>query len=324
VTGIGKGVIRLPPSIRSYVELAISTAIFALPSISGVLSLLVALIPLPVLYNIHAYGQKQGLIATGKALALAVAATAIAGALPSMLFTCTLMPAGYAIAMAAQKRFSPEKTGLHGMIALSAVWLIFWTLFGVLAQKNPFADMREGMLQHLDAVYALYSTSSELPQAAVNELEALFSQLRTLVSKLFPGLLLTSALWTIWLNLLLGHKMLKRQTQTGSPWPDYRCWRLPDHLVWLVIVTAVFVLLPGEHMPILGANMALVLGVTYLFQGLAVCAHFLERWAVPRPLRLIIFAVVLLQVYGIIMLALIGLAEVWLNMRKLPEAGKQP
>lgn len=319
----GTGGTLLPNPARSYAELAISTALFALPSTSGVLSLLIALVPLPVLYNVSVYGQKQGLVVTGKALVLATAAAALAGALPAMLFTCTLLPAGYAIALAARKGLKPEKAGLQGLVALTTAWLVFWGIFGLLTQKNPFVDMRQGMLQHLDAAYALYSNSSELPQAAQTELEALFSQLRHLIGKLFAGLLLTSALWTVWLNMVLGHKMLQRLTETGSPWPDYREWRLPDHLVWLVIATAVLLLIPGERLTGLGSNMALVLGVTYLFQGVAVFAHFLEKWKLPRLLRLFFFAVVMLQVYGIIMLALTGLAEVWLNMRKLPEAEKQ-
>ena len=94
-----------------------------------------------------------------------------------------------------------------------------------------------------------------------------------------------------------------------------RCWML---------VAAVAVLLVSDGM-VRDASVwvLLVTGILYFFQGLAVFVALLERWRTPTFLRVLLYLVFILQSYGMLMLAILGLSDVWLNFRR-PRDKAQP
>nr|MDA8165921.1 DUF2232 domain-containing protein [Desulfobacteraceae bacterium] len=69
---------------------------------------------------------------------------------------------------------------------------------------------------------------------------------------------------------------------------------------------------------IFGLNLLLGLGLLYFFQGLGVLAALLGRWSVPRPLRWAITILLLVQFYGMVMVAILGLADTWADFRNRP------
>jgi uncharacterized protein YybS (DUF2232 family) len=60
----------------------------------------------------------------------------------------------------------------------------------------------------------------------------------------------------------------------------------------------------------------------YFFQGLAIVASLLNKWSVPMLIRVLIYALIFIQTYGIIILSFLGLADVWADFRKLDQADK--
>jgi uncharacterized protein YybS (DUF2232 family) len=73
-------------------------------------------------------------------------------------------------------------------------------------------------------------------------------------------------------------------------------------------------LLPDGFLNDVGLNLILLVGILYFFQGLSVITALLARW--KAPLWILIFTLVFFQVYGIIFLAVLGLADVWVDFRK--------
>jgi uncharacterized protein YybS (DUF2232 family) len=61
---------------------------------------------------------------------------------------------------------------------------------------------------------------------------------------------------------------------------------------------------------------ALGCGLLYFFQGLAVLIHMLDKWKVPLYLRLLILVILVLQSYSLLFLAVVGVADVWLDFRQ--------
>jgi uncharacterized protein YybS (DUF2232 family) len=148
------------------------------------------------------------------------------------------------------------------------------------------------------------------------EVEATISKLRELLPRLMPGLLLVTMLNTVFLNMVAGKWLLGRKAPALSPWPPLAEWRLPEPLVLLVILAGFCLLLPVALLKTVGLNLMLVCGTVYFFQGIAIMASFLARWAVPPPFRVLIYVLVLIQAYGVVMLAVIGLIDVWADLRK--------
>ena len=57
-------------------------------------------------------------------------------------------------------------------------------------------------------------------------------------------------------------------------------------------------------------------GLLYFFQGLAVFNSLLGRWGVPLFVRIILYFVFFIQSYGLIILAILGLSDIWIDLRK--------
>jgi uncharacterized protein YybS (DUF2232 family) len=70
-----------------------------------------------------------------------------------------------------------------------------------------------------------------------------------------------------------------------------------------------------------GLNGLIVCSTVYFFQGLAIAASLLNKWSVPRMIRVLIYALIFIQTYGIIVLSFLGLVDVWADFRKLNQAG---
>jgi uncharacterized protein YybS (DUF2232 family) len=174
------------------------------------------------------------------------------------------------------------------------------------------------------AAFENYKLSAKLPAATLLEIEAAFTELRLLVPRIFPGMLLMTVICTVWANLLAGDWLLKRKRQNLSTWDDFRNWRLPEPLVWGVIIAGLLVFLTDNILSSISLNILMVLGLIYFFQGLAVMTFLFGKWAVPLPLKLFLYALLLVQAYGMLLLAVLGLADVWLDFRKAkPEADGQ-
>ena len=155
-----------------------------------------------------------------------------------------------------------------------------------------------------------------MPVEQALALEVTVEKLRTLMPRIMPGLLLVTLVNTVLFNMALGQYLLKRKAQELSPWPPFIEWRLPEKLVAMVIISGIFILMPGGFLQNIGFNLALLAGTLYLFQGLAVLTALLNKWNVPLSLRILIFLLVIFQAFGIIILAVLGLADVWADFRK--------
>ena len=59
----------------------------------------------------------------------------------------------------------------------------------------------------------------------------------------------------------------------------------------------------------------LTIGLLYFFQGLAIFIYMLEKWNVPVYLRILMYGILILQSYGLILLTLVGITDVWFNFR---------
>ena len=156
----------------------------------------------------------------------------------------------------------------------------------------------------------------DLPVEQVLALEITVERLRSVIPGIMPGLLLLTMVNTVFFNMALGQYLLRRKKQELSPWPPFAEWRLPEQLVGLVIVSGICILIPGGFLRDIGFNIGLLSGTLYLFQGLAVLITLLNKWQVPLSVRILIFLLVIFQAFGIIILIILGLADVWADFRK--------
>ncbi|MBC8316532.1 MAG: DUF2232 domain-containing protein [Desulfobulbaceae bacterium] len=298
-------------------RISIISAVFILPVLFGQLGWFRILIPLPVFYFLLTTDWQKGntYIITGVLSAGAI--SLLSGRMPDFLLSCTLLPVGYVLAKASRERLSVNHAGLNASVVLAVTWISSVVLIGIFSQTNPYSETLSVIDEVIASSTKIYQQSAEISDETAYQLQQAIEQIRQIIPAIFPALLLITVAITVWLNIIAGLWLLKRQGyQELCPWSAYGQWQLPEQLVWIVIASGVSLMLPVQLLSRIGLNVLLVSGTLYFFQGIAVLAFLLGKWSVPRPFRIFIYVMVCVQAYGMLFLAIIGLLDVWINFRK--------
>ena len=287
----------------------------ALPGLVGWLNGLLA-VPIFLLLQTAADERRTGLqIRNG--LLLAGLGSLLLGRFSMFLFTLTMLPLGYSLHLSAVRRKSPAETGVTGIMTLGLSWLGFWFLYGMLFRTNPYIDLLAGMDALLEQFIVMYRTDSGLPADVLYTVEQIIAETRELLPKILPGLLAGTVLITVSLNTIISGTLLRRLVPEKAVWPPYKEWRLPDKAVWLLITAFALLLIGQGGMQHAGLSLLIVSGMMYFFQGAAVAVHLLNRWKLPRAFRFFVYVLLLFQRYGMLLVALVGVADTWADFRKL-------
>ena len=296
--------------------IAVTALVFTVPAAFAGLEWLHCLLPLPAYYFLSVYGQKRGALIIAWALGIAGGMTFWSGTLSGLLFSLTLLPIGFILARADRENESAQRAGIQSVGYLVLVWLVTGWLVGMASNSNPYLDLRQSLDKGFEATFVLYRDSGHFPAGDLEEIKVFISQLREQVARLFPALLLTSIICTVWLNTVAGRWLLKKRDPSRTDREDLKNWRLPELLVWPVIMAGSALLVPHAILNTVGLNVGLVLLVLYLSQGLAIVSSMMQKWSLPLTIRIITYSILFLQVYGIGFVAVLGLADVWVDFRK--------
>jgi uncharacterized protein YybS (DUF2232 family) len=290
----------------------------ALPGLIGWLNGLLA-VPIFLLLQTADNDQKAALeIRSG--LLIAGVASLLVGRFPMLLFTLSMLPLGYSLHLSTIRQRDPAHTGCTGIFVLTLLWLLFWTVYGIISGSNPYVSLLTDIDAFMGQIIAVYRENNELPVETLYALEQLIAGLRELLPRILPGLLAGTVLLTVVLNMVIGRVLLFKLAPEKVVWPPYKEWRLPDKAIWLLII-AFALLLFGQGGGV-GLSLALVVGLLYVFQGAAVLIHTLNRWKLPRVFRLFIYAMLVLQRFGLLLVMIIGIIDTWADIRELDHEDK--
>jgi len=299
---------------------AITAFIFTAPALLPGMGWLHGLMPLPVCYFARIHGLRHGAIITALAVALAGIITLPAGTFPVLLFSLVMPPMGFILAEAGTSEGSTRRAAFRSIFYLIAVWLVGGWLISLSGGGNLYHELRLGLDKGFEATFAMYQQTGHLSADELAGLKSLIEQLKKQAARIFPALLLSSAIITVWLNIALARWLLRRKNPALAGPDELKNWRLPDLLVWPLILAGFALLATDEKLNTLGLNAGLALMVLYLSQGLAVAASLMQRWSLPPLIRAITYALLFIQLYGLAFLSLLGLADVWADFRKQRQA----
>ncbi|MEA3547995.1 MAG: DUF2232 domain-containing protein [Thermodesulfobacteriota bacterium] len=300
----------------SILGIGLIATVFLLPILTSQFGWLHSLIPLPIFLVLVGFGTSHGTRIISVAVIISGMVSVLTGSLASLLVSFTLLPLGFYLAQAVQKKETCLHTAFMGVVVLIACWISTGFLYGLIYHSNPYNEIIAVFDQGISATYAIYQESSDLSEQGLKELEPVFLQLRNIVPVIMPAIVTISAVFTVWLNMTAGNWLLKKKDPCLTPWKDFYHWHLPEQLVWPVIIFGAGLILPASPFRNFSINGVLILGTLYFFQGLAVLATLFNKWSVPRAFRILVYALILIQAYGFVFLAIAGLADVWLDFRK--------
>jgi hypothetical protein len=192
---------------------------------------------------------------------------------------------------------------------LLITWLVGLAALTFLALSLFYADVPggiEGMLHRgLDAAFSQLGAPTD---AASNEAVAA-------LARFMPGVIAASWIAMVVINGVLAQGLLARFGRNLRPSPRMAEIDLPPWLIGAVAIALVGAFMPG-HPRFIGANLFLILMPAYVLAGLGVVHALTARMASRGLLLTATYALVLLSGWPLIIAALLGLAEPWLNLRR--------
>lgn len=306
------------PDDQKFVQhMLLVTTVILLPGVLGaIFGWVHGLLPLLVFYYLLRYGKNRG----QKYILFGCVLACIGGLafqiFEQLLFSITLIPVGFVLAESTRKGDSILASGVKGTMALAGSWLLVTTILTFGMEQHPYTLLISSLNQGMDEAIAYYKVNSSVPADTLYLLEQTFAQMKIWTPKIMPGILTCITVVITWFTMAVGNKMLHKNTGTG-PWPDYKFWTLPEKFVWFFIASAFFVMLQMEPASTIAINVLMVTTLMYCFQGMAIMLFYFSKWSVPLLLRTLIYVLLFFQTFGVILLGILGVADVWLDLRRL-------
>ena len=300
--------------VISKLVLALASSVFLFMSGISLPPLGVILLPFvaqPVLLFSFKYGIAGGMVV----LALAFLVLLFVAEELALMYGLFAVMAGLLLALLGRIRAIEYLVGSIAGVMLSATAALAYYFFGSWAAM--FQDLRSSLTQQLGAAVSLQEKMG-LPQDSLASLKEQAPQIVEMMLRLLPALLLLSFAFIVLMNVLyLGRRFPGRRAEWFAL-QNLREWKGPEPLVWGLIACGFVLFLPGAGvLTAIALNLLLVIGACYFAQGLAVIAFFFHKNNVPRFLRGLTYVLIIFQQIFTLLVAGLGLFDLWGDFRRL-------
>ncbi len=295
---------------------------------SGVVSFLQFFLPVPMVFLSLRYSSLWSGFAAASLSTVAIALWL--GSRPGLLF---LFGTGV-VALIMSTCFLRKYTATNSISCLT-VYYVALGMFVVYIQEGltftaHTQRLMELFMQHQQEFISLYGKQG-LP---LHQLESLFESLARMMSVTFPFI---SAFVFALMTYFVIRMLLKLQRVTLPPLRHFQDWGISDNMVWIFILGGVLYHLEATR--IAGVNILLGLVFLYYLQGCAVITFILRYKETAKVLQFIAYLLLFIQIPysltglglvltgsavrellfllpAVILVAGIGLANVWIDFRK--------
>ena len=271
------------------------------------------LLPLPILYYRIKLGRTiSALIPVASLVILMVAVNAFPF---DIVFVAALLIIGFSLGELLGSKFSIEKTVLVtcGLVFLGGALALI--LSSAATGHSLLADFSHSVAHNREFLLQLYRNMG-LPAERIPDVERFLNQIQSVAIRILPALIITTTLFVIWINVLLGTLLLKNRHLAYPAYGRLNLWQAPDYLIWGVVGFGSLMLIPDDLSKTIGLNGLMTMMMVYFFQGVAIVSYFFEKKQVPRFARVMLYALLIVQEVLLVVIV-IGFIDVWTNFRKL-------
>ena len=304
-----------------FLAVAVTSIVFIAVAVISVLGVFGALfVSLPMLYYYSRLGRLPGILVFALSLIVASVTLRTLGFQTAFVYFFLLGSLGPILSEILRKNYSIEKTvicctgiflslGVAVLVYLSLTsgtmpWTVIWTHISGMVQEN------------ID----LYSHAGISPQH-VKIIRENADQITRALAGLFPSIALVGITFLVWFNILEGKWLFRKRGMWYPAFGDLSLWKTLDKTVWLVVIAGICIMVPLEGLRILGLNILIIILFIYMLQGLAIVSFFFQKKNVPLFLRIFGYFLVFAQQFLLLIVAGLGLIDMWVDFRKL---GKRP
>jgi len=294
-----------------------TTAVIILPGIAweifGWLHLLLPLLAFGVLSKFGSYTGKK-FIATAAIFALIC--FIFLGNIDLFVFSAIFLLAGYILFTSYERGESPALSGFKTAVVVGVGWGVVLAFFTWGADVSPYGQLITTLDLGITEALTYYQDNESVTPETLAMLETTLSQMKIIVPLVMPAILGCLILLVTWLTMILGNTIIIRQNGSSN-WLTYGLWQLPDRLIWLAIAMGLLIFLPATGARTIALNILIMLSLVYSFQGLSVAVFYMNKWNVPLLMRSFFYVMMIVQTFGTIVLLVFGIADVWLDLRKI-------
>ncbi len=215
----------------------------------------------------------------------------------------------------------------HGLAWDKATVAVLWAMVAVsigglfvaslVAGQSPLAMANEligkEIAQTTVAMQVMFA-EADLPADQKKEVGLAVEKMAVFLQNAYPGIAITvSGLMTVGLVFLLSVLARGRYTVPGRPFPE---WKVPEQLVWILIVSGFLVAFVDGLPGIFALNLLVILLPIYFLQGLAVIDCFFRRKAFSPMFRAVGYVLVTLVNPLPMVVTGLGIFDMWADFRK--------
>ena len=299
------------------IGVGITALFFILLAVSPTAGVIVGLFaPLPVMYFYSRLGSRRGIVYFLASVAFAGLCLSLAGMGGDVSFFLIVGSLGVVLPEMMKRNWGIEKTVLLSVAAILSAGLVFLAYSSSRLSTPPDRLVENYIYESVQNSIRFYGELG-LPSEQIEAIKENAEEVTKTIFSLFPSILLVSVVFFVWVNLISARFLFQK---TGIPCPDYgdlSFWKVPDWLVWFVILSGGMMLVPQPEVKTVGLNLLIIFLFVYLLQGFSIVSFFFKKKNVPGFLR--IFFYLFLFVYQTLLLfvAGIGLFDIWIDFRKM-------
>jgi uncharacterized protein YybS (DUF2232 family) len=277
-----------------------------------VLGLLAAVFsPVPFMIAYVRGNRQEGLASIGLACGLV---SVFAGWQGGVLFFLTFGLMAIGIAEAMQRRFKPEGAALlGGLLPIAAIGIALAAYFAHLG-KSPVAVIEEYMRNSLVESAKMYTTLGLTEAAAM--INAASDRIIHYLVRLLPGIVIATSVVQAACCYGLARTVIARKQVPAPDQPTLAQWHAPDVWVWGLIVTLASAVIPQDAVNVVSWNAAILFGVVYTTQGIAIVEHYFRKAGLPTFARGMLHAIIL-ALPIIVCVTALGIVDIWADFRKV-------
>ena len=260
------------------------------------------------------FSLKSGRV-TGIAIVLATSALLAAVADPLTVLIYLLHVAVMSLAL-------PEflvrlKGGARSIVYSVAGNLVILLIAAAAYGYYTGADLHKKITQGVAVSIAQTASLYEKAGIKGDELKALqdsMHQAGALIVTIYPSLVTVTLGLVGCLNLIVLSRLASR-VRLPVYLGDFKKYRNPDPLVWLLIAAGFSMLVEQNLVSLAALNVLIVVCALYAVQGLAVITHFFRKYSVPKFVRIISCLLLIFQPFMMLAVSALGVFDLWGDFR---------
>ena len=223
--------------------------------------------------------------------------------------------AGILMTQTTRKDYAIEIVVLLPSFLILAATALYFVYGGMQLSISPWQLVEKHIKEAVELNIHLYSHLPLDPEqlTALNNDKPAFIQF---FIRIFPALCFIAVLFTVWINTLLGYKLLKKRSIVPPKLSTLSEWRAPNWLVWIFLAGGGLSFFPQTHVSFWGINIFLVALFIYLLQGLAIVSFFFQNKNVSLFFRWLFYFLIAIQQMLMIAIAAVGFFDIWIDFRK--------